>query len=617
MNSAHLEFASLTSDADGIQSRSTTVDQDRAALIALYHATGGNGWTNNLNWLSAEPLSTWYGVTVDSDGRVERLQLVQNRLIGEIPDEIGQLNRLEFLNLSLNELSGSIPTTIGNLTQLDTLGFSSNQLTGSIPSEIGRLDNLRVLGLVGNRLSGPIPVEIGHLGRLEHLILAENQLTGQVPDSIGDLARLAHLVLYSNKLTGNIPPAVGDLSQLQSLHINDNRLTGQMPTQLDKLTNLRRIYAAGNLFFGCLPRHLATIGEGDVRALGFSACPFGLPDLTVLTGTIDPAFNGLQRQYKLGVPINAGSVTLVPYQGSASVEYQTTDGAAIPDADMAAPGHQILVSGFETRFKLIASSRPQGELAEYQFTVLKGFAAEFKVVENLFVQAPGNEDLQHNILDLDVQFGGNIHRAGFLAHFRATGEVERWGYPTSEVMVLEPNTLTQFYQRGALDFHNLGAGWVVERRLAWDYVGGGLGGSQDQGVELDVLNPHAGTISGPWGHKISNFAIDGTEVGFADFYERLGGVSAFGFPKSDARADTSTAGTLHSPGATLGFTRQYFQAAILEFHPNDTVFPVKLTLLGDTLRGLLVEGWEDEPAFDRAEQLVKGAQYVPPLIEEG
>ena len=39
---------------------------DRAALEALYKATGGANWTNNINWLTSGALSTWYGVTTDS-----------------------------------------------------------------------------------------------------------------------------------------------------------------------------------------------------------------------------------------------------------------------------------------------------------------------------------------------------------------------------------------------------------------------------------------------------------------------------------------------------------------------------------------------------------------------
>ena len=240
-----------------------------------------------------------------------------------------------------------------------------------------------------------------------------------------------------------------------------------------------------------------------------------------------------------------------------------------------------------------------------------------RVADNLYVQAPGNEDLKHNIPDLEVVIGDQVLRADFLEHFRATGEIERWGYPTSEVLLMEGRTLTQFYQRGVVDFHNVGAGWVVERRLAWDYVGGGKGGSQDQGVEEDVLNPHEGAVVGPWGHKVSNFAIDGTEIGFADFFQRLGGVAAFGFPKTDARTDGKPPGTLRIPGASPGFIRQYFQAGVLEFHPGDTIAPVKLTLLGDTLRDILVKGWRTEPAFGAAAELVGGAAYDPYLVLPG
>ena len=36
-----------------------SVESDRAALVALYNATGGANWTDNTNWLSDEPLSEW------------------------------------------------------------------------------------------------------------------------------------------------------------------------------------------------------------------------------------------------------------------------------------------------------------------------------------------------------------------------------------------------------------------------------------------------------------------------------------------------------------------------------------------------------------------------------
>ena len=38
---------------------------DRAALVALYNATGGANWGNNGKWLSNAPMGEWHGVTVD------------------------------------------------------------------------------------------------------------------------------------------------------------------------------------------------------------------------------------------------------------------------------------------------------------------------------------------------------------------------------------------------------------------------------------------------------------------------------------------------------------------------------------------------------------------------
>ena len=254
---------------------------------------------------------------------------------------------------------------------------------------------------------------------------------------------------------------------------------------------------------------------------------------------------------------------------------------------------------------------PEPELA------IPTFTHSIEVVDSLPVKAPNNPNLDHNIPDLLVTLeDGREVMADFLTHYNLTGQRERWGYPTSEVLVLEDGTLTQFYQRGVVDFHNLGSGWVVERRLAWDYVGGGVAGSTDQGTESDHLNPHPGTRLGPWGHKVSNLAIDGTDVGFADFFDALGGVSAFGLPKSDAREDVDLPGRLHAPERTYGFIRQYFQAGVLEFHPNDEVTPVKLTLLGDALRDQLVPGHGEHPPFNAAPELVIGDEYLPYSVPE-
>ena len=158
-----------------------SAETDRAALEALYHATDGDNWTNNDNWLTDAPLIEWHGVTTDSSDRVTELLLSDNRLHGEIPTELGRLDYLTILDLSDNRLHGEIPAELGRLDYLIALGLSNNQLHGEIPAELGSLDNLIALALHQNRLHGEIPTELGSLDNLLALGLSNNQLSGCLP----------------------------------------------------------------------------------------------------------------------------------------------------------------------------------------------------------------------------------------------------------------------------------------------------------------------------------------------------------------------------------------------------------------------------------------------------
>ena len=112
-----------------VEARAQDLASDRQALIALYNATDGENWANNENWLSDEPLDTWFGVIV-SEGRVRQLHLFGNRLTGAIPGEIGSLDALVNLTLGGNQLTGVIPAEMGSLAALKTLNLAFNHLTG-------------------------------------------------------------------------------------------------------------------------------------------------------------------------------------------------------------------------------------------------------------------------------------------------------------------------------------------------------------------------------------------------------------------------------------------------------------------------------------------------------
>lgn len=194
--------------------------------------------------------------------------------------------------------------------------------------------------------------------------------------------------------------------------------------------------------------------------------------------------------------------------------------------------------------------------------------------------------MAHNISDLTLTLPDRTEIAcDFLTYYDDTGGLTRWGYAISEVLEERPGTLTQYYQRGVVDCHpKIGDTWVTERRLAWDYIGGGAGGAPDLGVESHLVSEQPGNLLWTWGHRVSNYAIDDTEVGFLDFFDALGGLKSFGYPKTDARYDNHPQADLTIPGTDTAVIRQYFQAAVLEYYPNDDLQPVKPALLGDLLR---------------------------------
>ena len=150
-----------------VEGRTQDLASDKAALEALYNATGGANWTNNTNWLSDEPVGDWHGVTV-SNGRVTRLSLGRNQLTGTIPAELGNLSNLETLALFVNDLTGTIPAQLGNLSSLGYLGLGNNELTGSIPAQLGNLSSLYHLNLENNQLTGPLPQSLTHLTNLDN-----------------------------------------------------------------------------------------------------------------------------------------------------------------------------------------------------------------------------------------------------------------------------------------------------------------------------------------------------------------------------------------------------------------------------------------------------------------
>ena len=229
---------------------------DRTALLALYNATSGDNWLENANWLTSGALSTWYGITTNSQGRITELNLTSNQLKGKLPPELANLTNLEVLALGGNQLTGTVPTWLSSLSNLQELYLWGNKLTGPIPTELG---NLTILILSENELTGPIPRELSNLTNLQELHLWGNKLTGEIPTELGNLTNLTILALFENPLTGEIPTELGNLTNLTILALFDNQLTGEIPTELGSLTNLEWLWLFSNQLTGEIPAELGNL----------------------------------------------------------------------------------------------------------------------------------------------------------------------------------------------------------------------------------------------------------------------------------------------------------------------------------------------------------------------
>ncbi|XP_078152604.1 uncharacterized protein LOC144547786 [Carex rostrata] len=130
---------------------------DNFTLMSQFLYKGNNGRTTKLNAITKglileySPADLFY---------LRSMDLSNNNITGEIPQEIVFLMALVNLNLSHNHLIGNIPLKIGNMTSLESLDFHMNNLSGTIPQSMSALYSLEVLNFSYNNLSGSIPT--GH-----------------------------------------------------------------------------------------------------------------------------------------------------------------------------------------------------------------------------------------------------------------------------------------------------------------------------------------------------------------------------------------------------------------------------------------------------------------------
>mmetsp|Transcript_2511 Transcript_2511/g.3695 ORF Transcript_2511/g.3695 Transcript_2511/m.3695 type:complete len:670 (-) Transcript_2511:69-2078(-) len=250
----------------------------RYVLVAIYYELNGANWKNNDGWLSDDHECRWYGVscadkTIPSTSLFEagqsqigqltteeqvlvQLDLEENGLSGNLPDEIGSLSDCTVLSVYGNDIAGTLPSSLGQMVALNKLWLEDNEFSGSLPSEIGYLRNVDDLSFYENQIEGTLPTELGQLTRLERLWANNMRITGRLPTEFGMLSKLENLYLDVNFLSGSIPRELGLATNLRDLRLFRNSLGGTLPINLFSLTKLEILYLDTNKFKGEIPNEI-------------------------------------------------------------------------------------------------------------------------------------------------------------------------------------------------------------------------------------------------------------------------------------------------------------------------------------------------------------------------
>jgi len=229
-------------------------DIARRVLLAFYEATKGDDWVQKHGWITWEEIGSWHGLKLHDTFGVEKMDLPQNNLEGEIVPEVCSLRGLWCIDLSDNSLFGSLPRTIGDLSYLKDLNLSGNQLTGELPRELGRLRPLRRLWLQDNQFEGALPRELGHLFQLREINLSRNRLSGTIPRELGRLEYLENLKLDKNLIEGHIPDIFSSTVELKVLTLSENNLQGLIPRNVTGyLYKLQELDLSHNRLEGPVP----------------------------------------------------------------------------------------------------------------------------------------------------------------------------------------------------------------------------------------------------------------------------------------------------------------------------------------------------------------------------
>ncbi|XWS73009.1 hypothetical protein CRYUN_Cryun02cG0089100 [Craigia yunnanensis] len=112
---------------------------------------------------------------------LSRIDLSCNKLTGEIPHEVKNLQKIHILNLSHNSLTGPIPPAVSDLKQIESLVLSYNNLNRKIPPQLVGLNYLSFFSVAYNNLSGRTPARTAQFATFEETSYLGNRFLCGTP----------------------------------------------------------------------------------------------------------------------------------------------------------------------------------------------------------------------------------------------------------------------------------------------------------------------------------------------------------------------------------------------------------------------------------------------------
>lgn len=219
---------------------------EKQTLLDLFDSTAGSDWRSNENWDSdLDPCwDYWYGVTCNEHGYVIKVELADNRLVGALPNGLGQLTSLLKLDLSSSQpeyhmhpnenrnlIEGELPS-LAACTRLEEVEVSGNLIT-KLPDDLFlNAPTLRSLSASHNRLRN-LPTQLGEFRKLHTLELDNNRIEDSFPEDFGRLSNARYIHLQYNRLQGLINEAIIGMNRVRVFDVSHNpRLGGVLPEQI-------------------------------------------------------------------------------------------------------------------------------------------------------------------------------------------------------------------------------------------------------------------------------------------------------------------------------------------------------------------------------------------------